>query len=141
MDFFAKDVALNHIDVKINVPRNIEVKADRSVLLQSLINLIKNSIYAIKDQDNPQIRIDFGFRRQVSQLLITDSGHMPFKIRKNAFKKNFTTKGKEGTGFGLYMIKSELEKMNFKIELEKGEPTCFRIEFPNESIGIKNNLV
>lgn len=141
MDFFAKDIAVYHIDVQINVPRNIEIRADRSVFLQSLLNLVKNSVYAIKDQDNPQIRIDFGFRRQVSQLLISDSGHMPLSARRNAFKKNFTTKGKDGTGFGLFMIKTELEKMNFKIELDQSEHTCFRIEFPNESIGIKNNLV
>ncbi len=60
-----------------------------------------------------------------------DGGGIPQKIQQNLFEPYFTTKGKEGTGVGLYMCKNIIEnKFNGKISFEtNGENTSFYLSF------------
>jgi signal transduction histidine kinase len=94
--------ALNDVDLHIDVvPESLSVMADRALLEQVLLNLVKNAIDAVADRKGAVItlaaRLDFG--RTV--LSVTDNGPgIPGEILDQVFIPFFTTK-REGSGIGL----------------------------------------
>ena len=58
---------------------------------------------------------------------------MPDKVQSKLFKEMVTTKGKNGTGLGLFMSYSNIKAHfngNLRYETEKGKGTSFYIEIP-----------
>ena len=58
---------------------------------------------------------------------------MPDKVKNKLFKEMITTKGKNGTGLGLYMSYSTIRahfKGDIKVETEKNKGTTFEIILP-----------
>ena len=59
---------------------------------------------------------------------------MPKKVQDKLFKEMITTKGKNGTGLGLFMSYSNIRAHfngNIRFETRKGKGTSFYIEIPN----------
>ena len=58
---------------------------------------------------------------------------LPDKVKKKLFKEMITTKGKNGTGLGLYMSYSNIKAHfggDIKVETEAGRGTTFNIILP-----------
>lgn len=101
-----------------------------------LNNLISNAIkYHRLDQANPFIKIDIMSQEEKCTITISDNGS---GIRENDISKIFEmfyrgTSASEGSGLGLYLVKSTIEKLGGTIkassEFEIG--TSFTIEIPN----------
>lgn len=107
---------------------------------QVLINIFYNAKDAITDAIKSR-SIDSGMidvKVSASDNIVTISvmnngGAIPEDIRSHIFEPYFTTKGDcKGTGLGLYMSKTVIEKhMNGKIKLDdKSDETVFVIELP-----------
>ena len=61
------------------------------------------------------------------------AGGLPQKVQDKLFKEMITTKGKNGTGLGLFMSYSNIKAHfngNMDFETEKGKGTTFYIRIP-----------
>lgn len=112
------------------------IHCDEIEIEQVVINLINNSIDAVKDRDEKWVKIEvFEENLEGAQLVVlrvTDSGPgIPEKIRDKLFNPFFTTKAVgEGTGLGLSIAKGILNEHEATISLVAGVPnTCFEIRF------------
>lgn len=100
---------------------------------QVLINLINNSIDAIKNLRNKWIKIEITEDKERVVLTITDSGNgIEENIRSKIYEPFFTTKpAGQGTGLGLSIVKGILDEHQATIDIRNDTPyTCFEISFP-----------
>ena len=100
----------NNIDLTINVVSCDKILTYESELKQVLLNLIKNSEDALRDNavENPTIMVEINN----NVLTIQDNaGGIPEEIMDKIFDPYFSTKTKkDGTGLGLYMSKTIIEE-------------------------------
>ncbi|MDX8343160.1 sensor histidine kinase [Rossellomorea sp. YZS02] len=126
----------------------IEVKIDPDSYLSSppplldehdlvilLGNFIENSFYALKKMSDESkfIHLYLKEERDTFHLEIEDNGiGMSNEQIPQLFQKGYTTKGKDGSGIGLYLIHSIVEKANGQINVESTphEGTLFQLTFP-----------
>ena len=93
---------LENTDVHVEViPPSLQVHADRNLLDQVLLNLVKNAVDALGDTASPEItikaRLDYG--RVLLQ--VSDNGPgIPANVLDQVFVPFFTTK-RDGSGIGL----------------------------------------
>lgn len=117
---------INHNDVKIinNVPKDATIHGSQINLFQVMINLINNSIYAVKS--NPEKWIEI--RWEDNSLKFIDSGKgIPENILPNLFKKFYTSKGNQGNGIGLHLSKQFLNESGYNLVYKlEGENTSFQ---------------
>ncbi|HXH76332.1 MAG TPA: ATP-binding protein [Bacteriovoracaceae bacterium] len=127
-----------NIEIKIEKQaQKVVALANRIKLEQVLINLIKNSVDALKDSNTQegQIKIILSKSESLQQTIIDviDNGPgMPAEMKKNLFKPFMTTKDAgRGTGLGLSICAKIIETHRGKIELVESEKGChFRIRLP-----------
>jgi signal transduction histidine kinase len=82
-------------------PENLNIRADETLLEQTLINLVKNAVEAIKDQDDKKIRLEAFLHDNRPVLSIADNGPgIPPDIMENIFTPFYTSR-KGGSGIGL----------------------------------------
>ena len=83
------------------IPRDLTIDADEKLIEQVLINIIKNAIEAIKDINNPEIKIIASQNYSEVIIQIKDNGKgIPNDILDHIFTPFFTTR-KTGSGIGL----------------------------------------
>ena len=99
------------ITISLDVPHTLPaINADRTRLMQVLLNVLKNSIEAI-DINSQQKRISIGATKKKDLLVlqIHDTGHgFDNATGKQLFVRGFTTKA-SGTGLGLTNCRSIIE--------------------------------
>ena len=116
---------------------NLEVNADREQLSRAIINLIKNGIQAVPDDEIGEIEIVLKRREHMAVIEVKDNGTgIPVELRDKLFSPSFTTKT-SGMGLGLAIVKNIVENFSGRIwfETEQDQGTTFFIEIPvyNES--------
>ena len=134
---FAEEIQLcleifNDNDIKFNKPKEkIQGNFDKSNLVRIVTNLVKNSIQATSELDNPNIEIELKKIDNNIELKISDNGSgIPTSLKEKIFEPNFTTKNK-GTGLGLSIIKKLIDSYNGKIGFtSKAGKTIFKITVP-----------
>ena len=98
-------------------------------------NLLDNAFYAACQGTNEDRRVLFMVCEEADRYRITvsNSGQpIPENVKEKIFAKGFTTKGDQGSGLGLFITKSLLEKNGGSLNLlEGGElTTCFEAVIP-----------
>lgn len=117
---------LINLNIKDELEGNIILKGNINSLVQVINNLISNSIQAYQGRTNENIDLIFSKVENNLTITITDYGcGIPENIQKGLFKQMVTTKGKDGTGLGLFMSYSNIKAqfngdIKFKSELGKG---------------------
>jgi two-component system nitrogen regulation sensor histidine kinase NtrY len=115
------------------IPANAKINADSKLIEQVLINLINNSIHALKGRDVPVIKIGCIVEPEKTVIVITDNGMgIEEKIMNQIFIPFYTTK-KHGSGIGLSLSKNILKKHggNLLVNSEVGKYTTFTLVFKN----------
>ena len=106
----------------------ILIDADRDKLKQVIINLLKNSMEAMKD--GGKLSITTRYVDDTAEIAIHDSGPgIPQEIKEKIFDPFFTTK-EDGTGLGLCVSKKIVESHkggSFSIESKEGLGTVVRL--------------
>jgi C4-dicarboxylate-specific signal transduction histidine kinase len=100
---------------------------------QVLINLLNNSIHAVKDHPEKWVEIEVRETENSVQLMVTDSGTgIDEKIAEKIMLPFFTTKGPQvGTGLGLSISQSIVQKHGGILYYDRAYPnTRFVIELP-----------
>ena len=112
--------------------QDIFIDCDEIEIEQVLVNLINNSIDAVKDNEERWVRIYITVEEGLGVLRVIDSGYgIPDNIQEKIFDPFFTTKSVgQGTGLGLSITKGILEAHKATIAIVKDHPnTCFEIKF------------
>jgi len=111
----------NNIDLQLDIKNNEVIYIMPNRLKQVILNLIKNSLDALKEREikNPYIKIEV-FKNDNLIIEIKDNaGGIDESIIDKVFEPYFTTKDeKNGTGIGLYMSKMIIERMGGKLMVE-----------------------
>ncbi len=123
-----------HIEVRREYQAEGELTIFPSELRQVFTNLIANAVDAIGEGGELTLSIEMLLDHEVA-VRVGDTGcGIPAEDLKNIFEPFFTTKGELGTGIGLWVSKSIVDKFGGRIEVvssttgKKG--TCFSIFFP-----------
>jgi two-component system, OmpR family, phosphate regulon sensor histidine kinase PhoR len=125
-----------NLQVKIDVPQDIILKADSKMLKTVIRNLLSNAIKFTPD--NGLIRISAKEEDETVQIKISDSGIGMDEKTKNALfkigesKSQKGTRGESGTGFGLLLCKEFVEKHNgtINVESEPEKGSAFIVSLP-----------
>jgi len=119
-----------HLEMEVS-PAGLELLADEKLIEQSLINLVKNAIYARREVDDASIRLKaFTHERQV-HIEVWDNGKgIPEEIMDQVFTPFFTTR-KGGSGIGLSLARQvmQMHKGSIYVESQKGKQTTFTLTF------------
>ena len=108
------------------------LRADEQMIIQVMLNLIKNAVQALEETSNPEITVRaFRMDGENAILTVTDNGPgIPTDIAGEIFMPFFTTKVK-GTGVGLSYSRQVLNLNGGVIEFESvAGKTEFRVIFP-----------
>tara|TARA_Y100000768_G_scaffold384195_1_gene367774 strand:- start:5839 stop:7728 length:1890 start_codon:yes stop_codon:yes gene_type:complete len=108
----AKDIEHYGIDLKfVKDQLDIKVKGHYTLLVQVFVNLLNNSIFALKKNQNKKIVIEINEFKDHIELFISDNGEgIPEEISENIFDSFFTSKKlNEGSGLGLSFCREVLE--------------------------------
>jgi len=129
--------ALLVLKIDIQCDPSITLHGDINNLIQVINNLISNSIYAYNGQPDKLIKFILNADEENVILIVADEGcGMPKEVQEKLFKQMYTTKGKNGTGLGLYMSYSTIKgKFNGNITFtsHEGKGTIFTITLPRKN--------
>jgi signal transduction histidine kinase len=133
-----KPLLLNEIGekpIKLEItvePESLEFYADTKLIEQVLINLIKNAIHALENQENGKIIVrGFLNKRNRVTIQVIDNGQGILKeVLDKIFIPFFTTKPK-GSGIGLSLSKQimRLHGGSIAANSKPGEGTTFILTF------------
>ncbi len=117
-----------------NVDANLTLNGDINSLVQVLNNLISNAIQSYDGQKNKQIDLDFNMQKGNLIISVRDYGKgISKETQEKLFKQMVTTKGKNGTGLGLFMSYSNIRAHfngNITFESELGKGSIFHVILP-----------
>jgi two-component system NtrC family sensor kinase len=124
---------INNIDIQTELNPDLPIIAgDQAQLQQVFLNLISNAIDAI--EKNGWIRVKSIRSGKEIMVSVSDNGPgIPEDMQRKVFDPFFTTKStSKGTGLGLWISYSIMEKMGGKISLNSGvgEGTTFVVQIP-----------
>lgn len=128
--------ALINLKTQADIDTSTVVKGNINSLVQVINNIISNSIQAYQSQGKSNENINFRIYKENNNIVfkVQDlAGGLPDKVTDKLFKEMITTKGKNGTGLGLFMSYSNIKAHfngNLRYETEKGKGTSFFIEIP-----------
>lgn len=109
-----------NLDVVLGDSEDIKVYGIKNELSQVILNLITNSIEALKSIEEPKILIKVTSNSAEVKIEVKDNG-CGIKDINSIFKPYFTTK-KKGFGIGLALIKTLIEdSFNGKIEVDSSK--------------------
>ena len=126
--------AVIYLNVDMRVDSSLTIHGDVNSLVQVINNMISNAIQAYKGKQEQNI--DMILEKKDNNLLISIQDYasgLPEKVQKKLFKEMVTTKGKNGTGLGLYMSYSTIKAHfngNIEFKTKQGEGTTFTITIP-----------
>ncbi len=115
-----------------------DFEVDAAVAATALTNIIENAIEAcLEDSSKKSHRIIFSVDQDKENIIfdIRDNGiGMDSEIRDNIFNLFYSSKGKKGTGLGLFIAKNIIQQHGGTIELDStpGEGTHFRVIMPKK---------
>lgn len=125
--------ALITLNISINTDKNTALHGDITSLVQVINNMISNSIQAYNGKPNESIELIVNKEKNNLVISVKDHGcGLPEEVKKKLFKEMITTKGKNGTGLGLFMSYSTIRAhFNGDITFESNtKGTTFNIIIP-----------
>ena len=126
--------ALIYMNVEMKAPKSTKIHGDINSLVQVVNNMISNAIQAYNGKTEQNM--DLILEKSGSNLIISVKDYgcgLPQKVQDKLFKEMITTKGKNGTGLGLYMSYSTIKAHfngNITFESVEGKGTTFNIILP-----------
>lgn len=126
--------ALIYMNVHMDAPKTTKIHGDINSLVQVVNNMISNAIQAYNGKTEQNIDLILSKSDDNLVISVRDYGcGLPKKVQDKLFKEMITTKGKNGTGLGLYMSYSTIKAHfngNITFESKEGEGTTFNIILP-----------
>ena len=123
------------LKTELNVERGLKIEALGGEVRQVFSNLISNAIDASPSRGVIKVHAKTVVKRgtQYAQIAFADHGcGIPDGLKTSIFNPFFTTKSDVGTGLGLWVSKSLVEKHGGRIAFRstQGKGTVFTLQFP-----------
>ena len=123
-----------YLNVLMKTDENQVLKGNVNSLVQVVNNMISNAIQAYDGKHDQNIELEISKKGSDVIFSITDfAGGLPEEVQDKLFKEMVTTKGKNGTGLGLYMSYSNIKAHfggDITYKTESGKGTTFNIIIP-----------
>ncbi|MBK5280174.1 MAG: GHKL domain-containing protein [Bacteroidia bacterium] len=128
-----KELADQDVAISISVdPEHLTISADKNMIEQVLINLIKNAIQAFDEQPDKKIELTgFAGEKGRAAISVKDNGQgIDAEALEKIFIPFFSTK-KTGSGIGLSLTKQIMRQHEGRISVKSnlGEGTEFTLRF------------
>jgi len=121
------------VEHKCQFDENTTIKGEINNLVQIMNNLISNSIEAYNGNSG-EIDLIFQQNNNNLEIAVRDYGcGIPDKVKEKLLKSMITTKGKKGTGLGLYISYSTIKGKfggTIHIDSEEGRGTTITVVIP-----------
>jgi len=116
---FEKDIEVQKITLSMTInPDNLIITADRKLIEQVLINLVRNAMEALREQENGQIRLLAEQHKNAIRIKVSDNGPgIPESIIDQVFIPFYTTK-EEGSGIGLSLSRQIMRLHQGTIDIQ-----------------------
>lgn len=126
--------ALITLNLDLKVPTSLMIHGNINGLVQVINNMISNAIQAYKGKEGQTIDLIITQEKNDVIVSVRDyAGGFPKEVQEKLFKEMITTKGKDGTGIGLFMSYSNI-RAHFNGDItystEEGKGTIFNIILP-----------
>lgn len=126
--------ALITLNLDLKVPTSLMIHGNINGLVQVINNMISNAIQAYKGKEGQTIDLIIAQEKNDVIVSVRDyAGGLPKEVQEKLFKEIITTKGKDGTGIGLFMSYSNI-RAHFNGDItystEEGKGTIFNIILP-----------
>lgn len=126
--------ALVDLNIRIDTEPTISLNGNVNSLVQVINNMISNAIQSYNGEPNKYIDMILSKKDNDIIVSIQDYGcGMSSDVKDKLFKEMITTKGKNGTGLGLFMSYSTIRghfNGNITFDSKEGEGTTFNIILP-----------
>ena len=123
-----------YMNVLVKTDENQVLNGNVNSLVQVVNNMISNAIQAYAGKKDQNIELIVNKKGNDVVISITDfAGGLPKEVQDRLFKEMVTTKGKNGTGLGLYMSYSNIKAHfggDITYQTEDGKGTTFNILIP-----------
>jgi len=131
------EMAVFNIQYIENIDKSMEITTYQNELVQTLINILKNSMDAFKEDIKETQILSVNVSQKETHIIIEiedNAGGIPEDTLKKVFEPYFSTKSKNGTGLGLYVCKTIIqEHLKGKITMQsQGSKTITTIELPKK---------
>lgn len=126
--------ALVNLNISVQTDKTFEMRGNINSLVQVINNIISNAIQSYNGK--PDQNIDFTVFKENRKIVITITDYgcgMSEEVQEKLFKEMITTKGKNGTGLGLFMSYSNIKAQfdgDLKFTSEEGKGTTFNLIIP-----------
>jgi len=139
LSFSGYELSRGGVELNNQVPENLPgLKAVKDQIEQVLINLLTNASHACAEKGGGKVNISADARDGWLEIRVEDNGvGINPEHLSRIFEPFFTTKpGGKGTGLGLNIVKSIVERHNGRINVESkpGQGTAFKVFFPLENV-------
>ncbi|MFT7859789.1 MAG: ABC transporter substrate-binding protein [Sulfurimonas sp.] len=126
---------LKEVELNIDIYHSIKIMTFENELMQVLLNILNNTVDAYEECTNCKrtLRISLQQHKEVVYITVEDNaGGIPAEHLDKLFEPYFSTKGKNGTGLGLYMSQMIVEKhFGGSIDVQSGDgKSIFTIKLP-----------
>jgi C4-dicarboxylate-specific signal transduction histidine kinase len=127
------------VDIQRRLPEKLVVQGNSGELLEILSNLIVNALEALSNRGTLYLRARSS--KEETHITVADNGcGIPEEVRRNLFIPFRTGKGETGTGLGLWLSKSLVEKnhgrIRWRTSVRPGRSgTAFRVSLATQSKG------
>ncbi len=126
--------ALVNLNIQMKAEPDTILKGNINSLVQVINNMISNAIQAYNGKPGNEINLILEPSGKNIIISVQDFANgLPDSVKSKLFKEMITTKGKNGTGLGLFMSYSTIRAHfngNVTFETEKGKGTIFHIALP-----------
>ncbi|NDV43179.1 sensor histidine kinase [Flagellimonas sediminis] len=129
------EIEKKHAIIQTNFTQVEEIKGIKSYFNNIFYNLILNALHYSKEEERPLIRISAEENDSTIILRVSDNG-IGIELTPEKERKIFDMYGRlsgatDGKGLGLYLVKTQVEAMDGKIEVKslKDVGTTFILQF------------
>lgn len=123
-----------YLNVLMKTDEGLILSGDVNSLVQVINNMISNAIQAYDGQRDKNIELEVNKRGNDVIFTVRDyAGGLPKEVQNKLFKEMVTTKGKNGTGLGLYMSYSNVKARfggDITFSVDEGQGTTFNVMIP-----------
>lgn len=127
------ELTKHRVNLNLDIKKDLVVKGNSAKLSQVVTNIIVNAVQAYEDKGG-EVNVVVDEKNNNAVISIEDfAGGIPEHIRDNIGKNILTTKGVNGTGFGLYLAFSVITGAfggEITFDTEEGKGTTFYITIP-----------